>query len=122
MPSYLCLLYADNSAPAVEEERWKDLPAWTELADELRRAGTLIANNALENATAAKTVRAGRGEIAITDGPFATTKETLAGYFLLNCADMDEALAHAQRIPLARYGSVEVRPVKVVDDAVSAAA
>ena len=122
MPEYLCLLYADNSDPAVEEERWKDLPAWTELADELRRAGTLIANNALENVREAKTVRTGRGEIAVTDGPFATTRETLAGYFLLRCADMDEALAHAQRIPLARYGSVEVRPVRGADDVVTATA
>jgi hypothetical protein len=121
MPEYLCLLYADESDPALVEERWKDLPAWDELAGELRRAGTLIANNALQNATRAKTVRARGGEIAITDGPFATTKETLVGYFLLRCADLDEALAHAQRLPVARYGSVEVRPVKGVDDAVAAA-
>ena len=122
MPEYLCLLYADNTDPAVEEERWKDLPAWTELAEELRRAGTLIANNALQNATQARTIRARREELAITDGPFATTKETLVGYFLLRCADLDEALAHAQRLPVARYGSVEVRPVKGLDDTVIAAA
>ena len=122
MPEYLCLLYADESDPALVEERWKDLPAWIELADELRRAGILIANNALQNATRAKTVAARGGEIAITDGPFATTKETLVGYFLLRCADLDEALAHAQRLPVARYGSVEVRPVRGVDDPVTAAA
>ena len=121
MPEYLCLLYADESDPALVEERWKDLPAWDELANELRRAGTLIANNALQNATRAKTVRTRDEEVAITDGPFATTKETLVGYFLLRCADLDEALAHAQRLPVARYGSVEVRPVMVVDDAVTAA-
>jgi hypothetical protein len=122
MPEYLCLLYADESDPALVEERWKDLPAWVELADELRRAGTLIANNALQNAARAKTVAARGGEVAITDGPFATTKETLVGYFLLRCADLDEALAHAQRLPVARYGSVEVRPVRGVDDPVTAAA
>ena len=122
MPEYLCLLYADESDPAEVQERWKDLPAWVELADELRRAGVLIANNALQHATQAKTLRTRRGETAITDGPFATTKETLVGYFLLRCADLDEALAHAQRLPVARYGSVEVRPVKGVDDAVTAAA
>jgi hypothetical protein len=122
MPEYLCLLYADESDPALVEERWKDLPAWIELADELRRAGILIANNALQNATRAKTVAARGGEIAITDGPFATTKETLVGYFLLRCADLDEALAYAQRLPVARYGSVEVRPVRGVDDPVTAAA
>ena len=122
MPEYLCLLYADESDPALVEERWKDLPAWVELADELRRAGILIANNALQNTTQAKTVRTRLGEIAITDGPFATTKETLVGYFLLRCADLDEALAHAQRLPVARYGSVEVRPIRGVDDPGTAAA
>ncbi len=122
MPEYLCLLYADESDPALVEERWKDLPAWDELANELRRAGTLIANNALQHATQAKTVRTRDEEIAITDGPFATTKETLVGYFLLRCADLDEALAHAQRLPVARYGSVEVRPVKSGDDPVTTVA
>ncbi len=115
MPDYLCLLYADNTDPALEDERWKDLPAWVELADELRRAGTLIANNALQRATQAKTLHGQPGEVAITDGPFATTKETLVGYFLLRCADLDEALAHAQRFPVMRYGWVEVRPVRAAD-------
>src|SRR3954467_8379850 len=117
MPEYLCLLYADNSDPALEEERWKDLPEWDALAVVLRRAGTLIANNALQAATQAKTLHERRGEVAITDGPFATTKETLVGYFLLRCADLDEALAHAQRIPVMRYGWVEVRPVRAADGA-----
>jgi len=122
MPEYLCLFYADNADPEQEAARWKDLPTWNELADELRRAGTLIANNALQNAAQAKTVRSRRGEVAITDGPFATTKETLVGYFLLRCADLEEALAQARRVPVARYGSVEVRPVRAIDDAVPATA
>ena len=60
---------------------------------------------------AATTVRVRDEETEIIDGPFAVTKEFLVGYYLLECADLDEALKHAARVPLARYGSVEVRPV-----------
>ena len=60
---------------------------------------------------AATTVRVRNDETEIVDGPFAVTKEYLVGYFLLDCADLDEALKQAARVPLARYGSVEVRPV-----------
>jgi hypothetical protein len=56
-------------------------------------------------------VRVRDGETTVTDGPFAVTKEILGGYYLVDCADLDEALAIAARIPMARYGSVEVRPV-----------
>jgi hypothetical protein len=59
-------------------------------------------------------VRVRDGEADVTDGPFAVTKEILAGYFLLECRDLDEALEHAARVPLARYGSVEVRPLMEV--------
>src|SRR4051812_45730032 len=120
MPEYLCLLYADNADPEEEAARWNDLPAWIELADELRQAGKLIANNALQNASEARTVRSRGGDVAITDGPFATTKETLVGYFLLRCVDLEEALAYAGRIPSAAYGSVEVRPVRPTDVAATA--
>jgi hypothetical protein len=115
MPEFLLLFYADGG-PDDAAERWKELPEWRELAAQLRDAGTLLANNALRDASAARTVRARDGEVAVTDGPFATTKETLAGYFLLRCADLDAAVACAARIPTARYGAVEVRPVMTIDD------
>ena len=62
----------------------------------------------MESATS---VRVRGGETEITDGPFAVTKEVLAGYYILDCADLDEALKHAARLPMARWATVEVRPV-----------
>jgi hypothetical protein len=118
MPDFLCLFYAHDADPGDRAERWKQLPEWNALAVELRAAGILLANNALQPAAEARTLRTRRGQTTVTDGPFATTKETLVGYFLLHCADQDEALRHALRIPAARYGSVEVRPVmEAVDPA-----
>ena len=64
----------------------------------------------------ATTVRVRGGETELTDGPFAVTKEVLAGYYLLDCDDLDEALRHAARMPTARYGSVEVRPVMAMSE------
>jgi hypothetical protein len=81
------------------------------LNESLRDAGLLISGDALHEVDAATTVRVRNDETEIVDGPFAATKEFLAGYYLLECADLDEALKQAARVPLARYGSVEVRPV-----------
>ena len=111
MPEYMLLLYAPERDEAGERERWAELPLWLEVTESLREAGVLIANAPLQPAPSATTVRVRDGEAELTDGPFAVTKEFLAGYYLLNCADLDEALRHAARLPTARYGSVEVRPV-----------
>lgn len=117
MPDYLCLFYADDADPVVRAERWKELPEWDALAGELRAAGILLANNALRTAAEARTLRTRGEQTTVTDGPFATTKETLVGYFLLRCADEDEALRHARRVPVARHGAVEIRPVMAAADA-----
>ncbi|MEW9527444.1 YciI family protein [Microbispora sp. NPDC049125] len=109
MPQYMLLLYAPESEE--QEDRWAEMPLWRELTESLRKAGLLVANGPLHPATSATTVRVRGGETELTDGPFATTKEVLAGYYLLNCADVDEALRHAARMPTARYGSVEVRAI-----------
>jgi hypothetical protein len=111
MPDYLLLLYATEPSPEEAADRWGELPEWNELTDSLREAGLWVGNDPLESPAAAKTVRARGGEIEITDGPFAVTKEVLAGYYKLTCRDLDEALKVAARLPLARYGSVEVRPI-----------
>lgn len=87
------------------------MPLWTEVTDSLREAGLLVANAPLRGTDTATTVRVRDGETDLTDGPFAVTKEILAGFYLLECADLDEALRQAARLPTARYGSVEVRPV-----------
>jgi hypothetical protein len=110
MPRYMMLLYADDEQ-ASQEQRWAEMPLWLELTEGLRKAGLLVSNAALHSPDTATTVRARGGEAEITDGPFAVTKEYLAGYYVLECADLDEALRHAARFPTARHGSVEVRPI-----------
>jgi hypothetical protein len=107
MPQYMVLLYAEES----EERLRADMPLWLELTEGLREAGLLVSNGALHSPGAATTVRVRDGETEITDGPFAVTKEILAGFYVLECADLDEALRHAARFPTARFGSVEVRPI-----------
>jgi hypothetical protein len=81
------------------------------LDDELRGRGQLIASEALESVRSATTVRVRGGKATITDGPFAETKEQLGGFYLIEAPDLDRAIEVAARIPSARVGSVEVRPV-----------
>jgi hypothetical protein len=81
----------------------------------LREAGKLVAAEALQPITTAKTLRIRQGSVRVVDGPFAETKELLAGFYLLDAKDMDEALALAAKIPPAREGSIEVRPVRELE-------
>ena len=111
MPSYMLLLYAPEASPAERAEREAEMPAWTELLDSLREEGLLRGNGRLHPVESATTLRIRDGETEISDGPFAVTKEILGGYFMLECRDLDHALEQAARVPLARYGSVEVRPI-----------
>jgi len=111
MPRYMLLLYADEPDPKEREERDAELPAWQQFTDSLREAGLFLGADRLHPVGSATTVRMRNGETEVLDGPFAVTKEYLGGYYLLECADLDEALKQAARVPLARYGSVEVRPV-----------
>jgi len=114
MPKYMLLLYADEPDAKEREEREGELPVWRQFTDSLREAGLLLGSDRLHPVDSATTVRVRDGETEIMDGPFAVTKEYLGGYYLLECADLDEALTQAARVPLARYGSVEVRPVAAV--------
>ena len=111
MSRYLVLLYSPEGEESVERQRWAQLPLWLELTESLREAGLLVANGALHRTEAATTVRVRNGETEMTDGPFAVTKEVLAGFYVLDCDGLDEALRHAARFPTAQYGSVEVRPI-----------
>ena len=111
MSQYLLLLYAPEGEESVERQRWAQLPLWLELTESLREAGLLVANGALHRTETATTVRVRNGETEMTDGPFAVTKEVLAGFYVLDCDGLDEALRHAARFPTAQYGSVEVRPI-----------
>jgi hypothetical protein len=121
MSQYMLLLYSPEVAPAEQAEREAELPMWLELNDSLREAGLLVGNGLLRGVASATTVRVRQGELELTDGPFAVTKEVLAGYYMLECSDLDEALKQAARLPLARYGSVEVRPVMPADELVTLA-
>jgi hypothetical protein len=112
MPNYMMLLYApEASSPEEQAERDAELPVWYELLDSLREEGLLVGNGRLHAPDSATTLRIRDGETEISDGPFAVTKEILGGYFVLECRDLDHALKQAERIPVARYGSVEVRPI-----------
>src|SRR5215471_13318714 len=112
----MLLLYASESADEAERaERWAEMPLWVEVNASLREAGVLVKNGPLHDVATATTVRVRGDETELTDGPFAVTKEVLVGYYVLDCADLDQAVRHASRLPLARYGSVEVRPI-VADD------
>jgi hypothetical protein len=110
MPDYLLLLYRSD-AEAGRPERRAERPLWAELNQSLREAGLLVSDACLHPVATATTVRALAGEVELTDGPFAVTKEVPAGFYLIRCADLDEAVEQADRLPLARYGSIEVRPV-----------
>jgi hypothetical protein len=115
MPRYMLLLYSPEVDEAQQAERDAELPLWYQVTESLREAGLLVSTDRLHPVARATTVRVRDGEAELTDGPFAVTKEILGGYYLLDCADLDEALQHAARLPLARYGSVEVRPIQELD-------
>jgi hypothetical protein len=110
MPQYMLLIYTPVGGPPVEEQA-EQMSAWMEYTQSLQTAGALVAGDALQGVDVATTVRVRDGETQITDGPFAETKEFLAGYYLLDCPDLDTPLEHAARIPNIHYGSTEVRPV-----------
>jgi hypothetical protein len=111
MSQYMLLVYQPELDPAEQAEREAELPMFVEFHRSLREAGLLVGVQRLRSTESATSVRVRGGEAEITDGPFAVTKEFLAGYYILDCADLDEALKQAARFPGARYGTVEVRPM-----------
>jgi hypothetical protein len=121
MSQYMLLVYQEEAEPAEQAEREAELPVFVEFFRSLREAGLLVGVQRLRSVESATSVRVRGGETEITDGPFAVTKEILAGYYILDCADLDEALKHAVRFPGARYGTVEVRPMMPADEWVQVA-
>jgi hypothetical protein len=115
MPQYMLLIYSPTDTSRTPEELEAEMPKWFAYTQELQESGAMVAGDALEPADTATTVRVRDGETVITDGPFAETKEALGGYYLLDVADLDAALAWAAKIPNVGYGSIEVRPVVVFD-------
>lgn len=104
---YLCLVY-------LSPEHWNSCPDETcfAYANELRTSGHLIDGTPLHPVHTATTVRMRNGRTTVTDGPFAETKEQLAGFYLLEARDLNEAIQLAAKIPPAKYGSIEVRPTR----------
>jgi hypothetical protein len=109
MSQYMLLLYTTEEEELAD--RGAEMPMWLELNRSLEEAGLLAATGRLHPTTTATTVTAVSGETELTDGPFAITKEVLVGYYLIEAENLDQALNVAKRIPLIRYGRVEVRPV-----------
>lgn len=109
----MLLLYSDEAAWArmSEGERNACFGAYFAYSDALRQAGAIVAGAPLQPTSTAHTVRVAGGAPQVLDGPYAETKEQLGGYYLLEVADMDEALRWAARCPGASHGTVEVRPV-----------
>src|SRR5689334_23446180 len=114
---YLCLVYLD-------EKRLDELPDEDCVAYDasIRKSGHCIASEALESVQTATTVRMRNGKVGVTDGPFAETKEQLAGFYMIEARDLNEAIQIASKIPPARVGSIEVRPVRPIRETVALAA
>ena len=113
---YLCLIYLD-------ENRLDELPdeECVDFDTSIRNNGQCLASEALESVHTATTVRVRNGKVSLTDGPFAETKEQLAGFYMIDARDLNEAVQVASKIPPARIGCVEVRPIRPIREAVAAA-
>jgi hypothetical protein len=107
---YMLLIYADEQAWS-EAEREACYEESTQLAHQLQANGQYLSASPLQPVSMATSVRVRNGKPLVTDGPFAETREQLGGYFLIDAKDRDEAIAIAERIPMARRGTVEVRQV-----------
>jgi hypothetical protein len=114
---YAMLIYSDQepwfelSAEEAAKASAESLPKWNDFFGELGQADPNMSGKELDDIRTAKTVRVRDGELMVTDGPFAETKEQIGGFFDTNLPDLDTALEYAAKIPASEYGSIEVRPV-----------
>jgi hypothetical protein len=114
---YLCLIYDD-------EKKWETMPQeeagaifgeYFGFTEGIKQSGHHLGGEPLQPTNTATTVRVRNGKISTTDGPFAETKEQLGGYYLINASDLNEAIQIAAKIPSARFGSIEIRPIMEFD-------
>jgi hypothetical protein len=106
---YLCLVYgAESEIQKMDDQDCLDFD------ESIRKSGHCIASEALESVTTATTVRVRNGKVTIVDGPFAETKEALAGFYLVEAKNLDEAIGIAAKIPPAEVGCIEVRPIRPI--------
>ena len=110
---YLCLIYDEEKKTAGMSKSEGDafMGEYFAFTEGIRKGGQYLGGNALQPVQTATTVRVRNGKVATTDGPFAETKEQLGGYYLIEAKDLNEAIQVAAKIPSARVGSIEVRPI-----------
>ena len=114
---YLCLIYDEEKKVSTMPKGETDafMGEYFTFTDGIRKSGHFVAGEALQPVGTATTVRVRNGKVSTTDGPFAETKEQLGGFYLINAKDLNDAIQVASRIPSARIGSVEVRPIQEFD-------
>jgi hypothetical protein len=114
---YLCLIYSDEQRFATMTKAEMDalMGEYFAFTDDIRKSGHYIGGEALQPVQTATSVRLRNGKVSATDGPFAETKEQLGGYYLINAKDLNDAIQVAARIPSARAGTIEVRPIQEFD-------
>ena len=114
---YLCLIYDDetNARTRSKAEGDQMMSEYMAFTASIRQSGQYVGGDALQPVNTATTVRVRNGKVSTTDGPFAETKEQLGGFYMIQARDLNEAIQVAARIPSARSGSVEVRPVMEFD-------
>lgn len=112
---YLCLIYDEEKTVAAmsASENEAFMAEYFAFTEDITRSGHMVSGDALQPVSTATTVRVRNGRISTTDGPFAETKEQLGGYYLIEARDLNDAIQVAARIPSARIGGVEVRPIMV---------
>jgi hypothetical protein len=110
---YLLLICTDESlmATATPDEAAASMAAYTAFGEEMSTRGVLVGGERIRPTSDATTVRVRDGEVLTADGPFAETKEQMGGYYVVDCKDLDEAIEVASKIPGARVGTIEVRPI-----------
>lgn len=110
---YLCLIYSDESQwpnmPKADQDKW--MAEYGAFTEGIKRSGHYVGGERLESTSTATVVRQRNGNVSITDGPFVETKEQLGGFYMIAAKDLNEAIQVAAKIPGARHGSIEVRPV-----------
>jgi hypothetical protein len=114
---YLCLIYENEGEWANYSKEQTDaiMGEYFTFTDDIKKSGHLLGGEALQPTQTATTVRVRNGKVSTTDGPFAETKEQLGGYYLVEAKDLNDAIQVAARIPGARHGAVEVRPIIAFD-------
>ena len=116
---YLCLIYEDESSYGKMPKEQADalFSEYYSYTEGIKSSGHYLGGNALQPTQTATTLRVRNGKISTTDGPFAETKEQLGGYYLIDAKDLNDAIQVASRIPSARFGAIEVRPIMEFSEA-----